>query len=350
MKNNLTLSNTIAWLKLQGLPVLPVAPIQDATQFPLILNGKIIYDGVGSASRNGNRPKPAFTGKNPSYLDLHGFPHLLPHRKYQYQLPEQREIDRWFGNPNNGVMTMGGWGNIYWIDIDVKRYSSQQSCDRSVQSWLQRFPRLQNTFTEKTQSGGWRFAVRCKLAPEFTNFRFDSSPHHRGEILGKGRLTVLAPTIGPSGNSYVSIQQCEPIAVNSLADVGIQPIQKPRVARVILHSGIPHVEGNPRLEQLVCAQVQRILNGENPYGDRSLSLLVAALELHGWINWSQRSGVRISGDPNALLLAATERLGVEKDRLDRILKGQNLDTCVPALYQVAGADAVLNKVHQITRK
>jgi len=350
MKNNLTLSNTIAWLKLHGLPVLPVAPIQDSEKFPLIRNGKIVYDSVGSASRNGNRPKPAFTGKNPSYLDLHGFPYLLPHRKYQYQLPEQREIDRWFRHPNNGIMTMGGWGNIYWIDIDVKRYSSQQSCDRSVQSWLQRFPRLQNTFTEKTQSGGWRFAVRCKLAPDFTNFRFDSSPHHRGEILGKGRLTVLAPTIGPSGISYVSIQQCEPIAVNSLADVGIQPIQKSRVARVILHSGIPHVGGIPRLEQLVSAQVQRILNGENPYGDRSHSLLVAALELHGWMNWSQRAGVTISGDPKALLLTATERLGVEKDRLDRILKGQNLDTCVPALYQVAGADAVLNKVHQITRK
>ena len=279
MKNNLTLSNAIAWLKLQGLPILPVAPIQDASKFPLIQHGEIVY--------NGSWPKPAFTGKNPSYLNIHGFPHLLPHRKYQYQLPEQHEIDRWFSNPNNGVMTMGGWGNIYWIDIDVKCYSSQQSCDRSVQSWLQRFPRLRNTFTEKTQSGGWRFAVQCKLAPEFTNFRFDSSPDHRGEILGKGRLTVLAPTIGPSGNPYVSIRQCKPIAVNSLADVGIKPIQKPRVARVILHSGIPHVEGIPRLEQLVSAQVQRILNGENPYGDRScrdrtawLDELVAAIGRH----------------------------------------------------------------------
>ena len=190
--------------------------------------------------------------------------------------------------------------------------------------------------------------MRCNVAPEFTNFRFDSSHNHRGEILGKGRLTVLAPTIGPSGNSYTSIQCCEPIVVKTLADIGIQPIQKPRVTRVIMPSGIPHVEGVPRLEQLVCAQVQCILNGENPCGDRSHSLLVAALELHGWMNWSQRSGVTISGDPDALLLAATERLGVEKDRLDRILKGQNLDTCVPALYQVAGADAVLNKVKRFT--
>ena len=350
LSNRLPLANTIAWLKLHGLPVLPVAPIQDSEKFPLIRNGEVIYDGVGSASRNGNRPKPAFTGKNPSYLDIHGFPHLLPHRKYQYLLPEQHEIDRWFRNPNNGIMTMGGWGNIYWIDIDVKRYSSQQSCDRSVQSWLRRFPQLRNTFTEKTHSGGWRFAVRCNVAPDFTNFRFDSSPNHRGEILGKGRLTVLAPTIGPSGNPYDSIQQCEPIVIKTLADIGIQPIQKPRVSRVIMHSGIPHVEGIPRLEQLVCAQVQRILNGENPYGDRSHSLLVAALELYGWMNWSQRSGIHISGDPGALLLAATERLGVEMGRLDRILKGQNLDICVPALYQIAGADAVLNKVTQITQK
>jgi Bifunctional DNA primase/polymerase, N-terminal len=339
MKNNLTIPDAIAWLKLHGLPVLPVAPVQDSTQFSLIRNGKIVYDG--------NRPKPAFTGKNPSYLDVHGYPHLLHHRKYQYQLPEQHEIDRWFRNPANGIMTMGGWGNIYWIDIDVKRYSSQQSCDRSVQSWLRRFPRLQNTFTEKTHSGGWRFAVRCDIAPDFTNFRFDSSPNHRGEILGKGRLTVLAPTIGPSGNPYHSVQRCDPISIQTLADIGIQPILKPKIDRVIKPVLIPHIEGIPRLDQLVTAQVQRILNGENPYGDRSHSLLVAALELHGWMNWAQQSGIQISGDPESLLLAAAECLGVEAGRVDRILKGQNLDTCVPALYQVAGAEAVLKKISRL---
>jgi hypothetical protein len=342
MNNTLTIADTIAWLKCHGLPVLPVAPIQDATQFPLIRNGKVIHDGNG--------PKHAFTGKNPSYLDVHGYPHLLPHRKYQYQLPEQPEIDRWFKNPENGIMTMGGWGNIYWIDIDVKRYSSGQSCDRSVQSWLRRFPRLRNTFTEKTHSGGWRFAVRCDVAPDFTNFRFDSSPNHRGEILGKGRLTVLAPTIGPSGNPYISIQQSEPIAIRTLSEIGIQPIQKPKTHTVMKPVIIPHIEGVPRLDQLVTAQVQRILNGENPYGDRSHSLLVAALELHGWMNWAQRSGIPISGDPEALLLTAAETLGVEAERLDRILKGQNLDNCVPALYQVAGADGILQKIRRITER
>jgi hypothetical protein len=342
MKNNLTIADTIAWLKLHGLPVLPVAPIQDSEKFPLVQNGKIVCDG--------DRPKPVFTGKNPSYLDVHGYPHLLPHRKYQYQLPEQHEIDRWFRNPNNGIMTMGGWGNIVWIDIDVKRYSSQQSCDRSVQSWLRRFPKLRNTFTEKTHSGGWRFAVRCEVAPDFTNFRFDSSPNHRGEILGKGRLTVLAPTIGPSGNSYDSIQQCEPITVKTLADIGIQPIIKPKLDRVIQPLKITPIGGVPRLEQLVCAQVQRILNGEDPHGDRSHSLLVAALELHGWMNWSHRSGIPISGDPEALLLTAAETLGVEAGRLDRILKGQNLETCVPALYQVAGAEAILQKVKRLAER
>jgi hypothetical protein len=342
MNNTLTIADTIAWLKCHGLPVLPVAPIQDATQFPLIRNGKVVHDGNG--------PKHAFTGKNPSYLDVHGYPHLLPHRKYQYQLPEQPEIDRWFKNPENGIMTMGGWGNIYWIDIDVKRYSSGQSCDRSVQSWIRRFADLRNTFIERTHSGGWRFAVRCKDAPEFTNFRFDSSTHHRGEILGKGRLTVLAPTIGPSGQPYLSIQRCEPIAVKSLADIGIQPIQKPKNHAVIKPIIIPHIEGIPRLEQLVTAQVQRILNGEDTCGDRSHSLLVAALELHGWMNWAHRSGVQISGDPKALLLMAAESLGVEAGRLDRILKGQNLETCVPALYQVAGAEAILQKVKRLAER
>ena len=341
MNKNLTISETIAWLKCHGLPVLPVAPIQDSEKFPLIRNGEIVYDG--------NRPKPAFTGKNPTYLDIHGVPHLLPHRQYQDRLPEQHEIDRWFRNPDNGIMTMGGWSKIYWIDVDMKRYCSGQSCDRSVQSWMRRFPRLKRTFIEKTQSGGWRFAVCSEVAPEFTNFRFDSSPQHRGEILGKGRLTVLAPTIGPSGNPYVSIQRCDPISIESFGDIGIQPIVKPKCDRPIKPLLIPHIEGIPRLDQLVCAQVQRILNGEDTHGDRSHSLLVAALELHGWINWSQKSGIRVSGDPEALLLAAAARLGVEQERLNRILKGQNLETCVPALYQVAGAEAILQKVQRVTR-
>jgi hypothetical protein len=120
----------------------------------------------------------------------------------------------------------------------------------------------------------------------------------------------------------------------TLSEIGIQPIQKPKTHAVMKPVIVSHIEGVPRLDQLVTAQVQRILNGENPYGDRSHSMLVAALELHGWMNWAQRSGIQISGDPESLLLAAAECLGVEAGRVDRILKDR-LDA-VPTSSPVPG--------------
>ena len=332
LSSKTTIARTIAWLNLHGLPVLPVAPLQDSAQFPLIRNGKA------------DRTKPAFTGKNPSYLDADGKPHLLPHRHYQTQLPKQSEIDRWFRNSSNGIMTMGGWGGIYWIDIDVKRYSSRQSCDRAVLNWLDRYPILNQTLIEKTHSGGWRFAVKCPIDPGFTNFRFHHGPKHVGELLGFGRLTVLAPTIGPSGNPYESIQRVEPILIDSFESIGIQTTQKPKVVRPFERGDYPiALSGVPHLTQVVCCSVQRILSGMNVYGDRSYCLLVAALELYGWVNWTKRMGFSIAGNPDSLLLETAQRMEVEGDRLQRILKGQHLDSCVPAIYQAAGQEATLGR-------
>ena len=325
LSSTLTTAQTIAWLNLQGLPVLPVAPWQD---YPRCKKGD----------------RPVFTGKNPSFLDVDGIPHLIPHRYYQSRLPRQYEIDRWFANAANGVMTMGGWGDIYWIDIDVKRYGSKQVCDRAVEHWLKRYPMLKETFIERTHSGGWRFAVKCSTNPGFTNFRFRHGPKHVGELLGFGRLTVLAPTIGPSGNSYESIQRVTPILIESFEAIGIQTIQKPKVIRPFERGDYPMVSsGMPHLTQVVCCSVQQILSGVNVYGDRSYCLLVAALELYGWVNWAQRMGFSIAGNPDDLMLEAALRMGVEGDRLQRILKGQPLDSCVPAIYQAAGQDATLER-------
>ena len=239
---------------------------------------------------------------------------------------------------------MGGWGNIYWIDIDVKRYVSKQVCDRAVKHWLNRYPMLKKTFIERTHSGGWRLAVKCLTEPGFTNFRFRHGPKHVGELLGFGRLTVLAPTIGPSGNSYESIQRVTPILIESFEAIGIQTIQKPKLIRQFERDNYPTVSsGMPHLTQVVCCSVQRILSGVNVYSDRSYCLLVAALELYGWVNWARHMGFSVVGDPEALLLETALGLGVESDRLQRILKGQRLDDCVPSIYQAAGQDATLGR-------
>jgi hypothetical protein len=101
----------INWLVANNYPALPVAPAMAAEQYPAReKNGEIKRDKQGN-------PIPAFTGKNPSYLDRSGKPHLVNHRQYQSQLPSDRELREWFANPLNGVGTLGGWNNTIWLDL-----------------------------------------------------------------------------------------------------------------------------------------------------------------------------------------------------------------------------------------
>ncbi|MFM6158047.1 MAG: hypothetical protein ACKPE3_34480 [Sphaerospermopsis kisseleviana] len=93
-----------------GLPPLPVAPRQ----------------GDGSK----------FSGKNPSYLDANGSPHILAHTKYQKILPSQSELDLWFSHPLTGIGTLGT-DVISWIDIDSNKFKSQEACDRAYQQLLE---------------------------------------------------------------------------------------------------------------------------------------------------------------------------------------------------------------------
>jgi hypothetical protein len=110
----------INWLIKNGFPVLPVAPKQDSVKYPK-KNSKheIEYE------KDGVTPKPLFTGKNPSYLDERGVPHLVSHTKYQSKLPSKAELKIWFANPLNGIGTLGGWNDAVWIDFDEKHFDSE---------------------------------------------------------------------------------------------------------------------------------------------------------------------------------------------------------------------------------
>ncbi|WP_197090159.1 hypothetical protein, partial [Crocosphaera watsonii] len=101
-----------------------------------------------------------FTGKNPSFKDADGTPHLINHHVYQSRLPNKKELKRWFKNPENGIGTLGS-DRIKWIDLDSKQFSSVKECDRSFQELLEQRPELRLTFLEKTQSGGYRIGVEA---------------------------------------------------------------------------------------------------------------------------------------------------------------------------------------------
>lgn len=146
---------TVTLLQSHSLPALPVAPAQDAREYPKVNKGEPKRSIWKHCPLDQDlQPTPLFTGKNPSYLDHAGKPHLVNHSKYQKQLPTPRELEAWFANPANGVGTLGGWDGTVWLDFDAKRFGSQSDCDRAVEALKEPRPELRQTWSERTHSGG----------------------------------------------------------------------------------------------------------------------------------------------------------------------------------------------------
>ncbi len=338
------LTETFVLLERLGLPALPVAPAHPADQFPALDKQR-----QPKTDRDSN-PLPAFTGKNPSFLDASGKPHLINHRLYQDKLPTAAERRKWFANPANGIGTLGGWSGIYWIDLDLKQLNSQADCDAAFTGILVQLPG--ETWTEQTHSGGYRIAVKLAAPPGFTNFALEPGGHHVGEVLGAGRFTVLAPTIGPSGNAYVRLSDADPIEVESLESIGIYSTKKatggqqtppmPRPVRVASAGAID-------LEDLLTEDCRAILEGTDTEGDRSASLTKLIKEAAGWVNWSGSQGFRISGSVDALAAEAGEALGIDGDRVERIFKTVDLASCQPAAQIRGGEDSCWLKVKRLDR-
>jgi hypothetical protein len=117
---------------------------------------------------------------------------------------------------------LGGHAGVDWLDFDAKCYESQEACDQGVVSIIER-ANLQNTWIERTGSGGWRIAVRPLEKPNFTNFTTSPNGQHVGEALFEGRFTVLAPSIHPNGQPYRRVGWGSPVEVESLEAIGIFP-------------------------------------------------------------------------------------------------------------------------------
>lgn len=347
---NSDLRETFNWLKAQGLPPLPIAPAQDPQQYPARER-----DGTSKHDQNGALI-PAFTGKNPSFLDAVGIPHLIRHTQYQHQLPTGQDLQTWFAHPGNGIGTLGGWQNLVWIDVDVKQFGSQDVCNARVSQWLSQYPRLHHTFTERTHSGGWRLAVRV---PEktFTNFSLDQvGGQHVGEALGQGRFTVLAPTIGLSGQPYVNVQRVPPVWVERLEAIGVYPVSRRRVQtesvcrRPSIHSR-PTQSGILRLEDLASAKAQAVLRGESPLESRSHSLIYALRELYGWENWAAENGVPIIGDVEALAREAGAALRIDAERVERIIQSlPDPDACFPAAVFAGGDVNAWKRIRELDQQ
>jgi hypothetical protein len=363
----------INWLKAHNYPALPVAPAQSAWKHPKVSKAHPEQGVWAHCPLTADRqPIQLFTGKNPSYLDKAGVPHLINHREYQKRLPNNNELAVWFKHQSNGVGTLGGWNNTAWLDFDVKQFSSQQECDAAVSALLER-PELQQTFIERSHSGGWRIGVKVKQKPNFTNFSLtQKGGAHVGEALYTGRFTVLAPTIGPSGNPYRSVQRLIPVEVESLESIGIYSTKKgqgqgrqggqggfldaslsppaslaspaplPSQSPVLSPDSIP-------LELLGNDTSRDILNGNCPTGDRSEALTTAIREWYGWENWGHSNGIQISGDATTLSTSAGLSLGLDSDRINRILRTIDPSSCQPAALYRGGEESCWKKILRMSR-
>lgn len=349
---------TIDWLVANNFPALPVAPQQEPHKYPKRnKNGEIEYEGDGTT------PKPLFTGKNPSYLDKGGNPHLINHHKYRERLPTQKEYDKWFGNPQNGVGTLGGWNDATWIDLDVKNFESASDCEAAALEIIEKlaahFP-----YFEKTHSGGYRILISHPDAnkttkecqSKITNFALEPGGKHVGECLSKGRFTVLAPTVGTSGNSYENINRAKPVPVGDLADIGIYSSRSKqrKQSTTKTKSRSKSTKSSPStcgidLEKLITPNAKQILYGNSTSGDRSADLAAFIQEVYGWLNWCNQNNIPFSGDAYDLSSQAGEALGIDLDRIDRILDGIDLDNCIPAAEEEGGTEACWKKIKSLDK-
>jgi hypothetical protein len=322
---NPEVNETILWLREQGYPALPIAPLVPVPK------GK----------------KLRFSGKNPSWLSRWGQPCLLDHKLYQERLPTDDELKQWFSHVDTGIATMGGWNSTLWIDIDAKRFNSVEECQRVFQDYL-RDTRL-NTFTETTQSGGWRLGVKLKEMPEFSKFSFRPQGKLVGELIGSGMIAVLAPTIGTVG-TYRSISRIPPVEIESLEQIGLYPYRKVSQSNVAPQPLFTRSTGQCsqgqgqgiEFERLACQRVLGYLNELDriAQGNRSDALTAIAREVWGWQNWLQDRGYRLAVDPEAYLMNIGSRLGIEGDRVNRILNshsyGRAVQVSMPSLWMHGG--------------
>jgi hypothetical protein len=339
------LQSSINWLHQNNYPVLPVAPAQPAVKYPAKDKS-----GNDKTDREGN-PLPAFTGKNPSYLDKQGIPRLINHTTYQKRLPTDQEIKTWFENPSNGLGTLGGWNSTIWVDFDVKQFDSQEECDRAFYGILEAHPVLMDSWLEKTHSGGYRLAVKCRQQPEFTNFALEPGGKHRGEALGCGRFTVLAPTIGVSGNAYECMNRAVPVEIESLESIGIYPTRlKVTASAALPDRSIPSpTPGAIPLEMLGTNESREVLQGIDIKGDRSSSLTAAIREWHGWQNWAALNGISVGGTTEDLAHYAGMALSLDNERITRIIKTIEPTECQPAALGKGGEEACWKKVYRLDK-
>lgn len=346
----LTRTEKIDYLLELGLVPLPVAPKQDPKEYHKEILRSDPKEKLWSHCpiTQDFKPLPLFTGKNPSFLDRHGRPHMLNHGSYA-ATPREELVDlipHWFTHTNTGIGTLGN-NAIVPIDFDVKQFGSQENCDCQLDEWFNNHPELRATWIERTQSMGYRVIVKVKQPPTFTNFALSEGGPHVGEVIVLGRFTVLAPTIGPSGKPYVEVQCSEIVEVESLRSIGIYPTRKEHTRAYSRQSEPSFNHSGVSIADLVNKRTSQLLQGKETGGNPSDILTKAVAELQGWENWLADHRVPIECPAEFLM----EQAAIQLDRqykLERVIKSVDdrigLESCQPSIHHTSGDEACWKKL------
>jgi hypothetical protein len=309
------INNTIQCLNSLGLSALPVIPQQ-----PHIANadGKLI-----------------FTGKNPSYFDASGKPHLVQHKQYVDRQPTEDELILWFSNPLTTGIGALGTESIVFIDIDLKNFTSETECDRVVDEWLARHTNLQSGWREKTRSGGYHFVVRLSDSPSFTNFKFTHYKKHCGEVIGKGRFAVLSPTPNYELHTSHNVTDIPSLASIDIISTKAEPKKDTSKKHSTTNSNVTlqtiKREGEVvSIYDVMCQSVKEQLTSSVIPLDRSEALTKVIKELYGWQNYLFTEGKSLKEPIDTIIDNYANFIDIESDKLRRIYSSIDLSRCQPS--------------------
>lgn len=332
---NAGVNEAVQWLLEYGYPVLPIAPRNEAR-----LQGKLLY-----------------SGKNPSYLEPNGNARLVNQTHFFHRLPRRDELKRWFAHEATGIATLGGWHSTVWIDIDHKHFYSPEACTAVVRRLLQQHPQLRRTVIERSQSGGYHIGVRCRQLPAFTRCCLGEDQQPLGDLIGAGKVCVMAPTQGTEGH-YQSLQRAAPVWVQDMTELGIAPKHVPRPVlpewsqpghqqTQLYHSGAVD------LRRLLSQRVRSIVLSKPAVGDRSGLLTAVAREAFGWEHLAHQYGLTVHPGAEWLCLSVGQHWQLDSDRVQRVLNstsyGRPVRESTPGLYTAGGLGRCLEKLRSVSQ-
>lgn len=326
-----------------GYQLATIIPVELPTeQYPAKYKNKA---GQWQAALKDGKPRPKFTGKNPSYWSTNGEPQTIRHsnpptgEQVLTAIDTAERLGKPIGLsilPTNGVSV---------ADFDPQDYEGGvQELKADFERLLVAYPVLKQTRIECTPSGGIHIYLRPKDSMEgwkkpkggfYGQFTTTPGGQMRGEMLTGTRVSVTAPTFHSSSSKEGAYRHLHSpyklLEVPSLESVGIYPAKgkgKREPQRSTKHSPTSNgANEGPQLIDLLGKNAQEVINSGTPYGeDRSSNLAGFLKELYGVCNWLDDEGLTYQGTAEQLIQQAIEALDIE-DKAERVLDSINPADC-----------------------